>query len=483
MTLDLAIIGAGAAGTYVAYHAALLKPDWSISLFERTDRVGGRLFSGPTNLGGANVELGGMRFHDGHHLVTALIDELGLATRPFRTAHADNRLFLRGYMTPASEGAASGAYTLDAAEAGLSPDQLMRRVMETAVPEAFHLSQDDWRRVRRDRQFLGRPLRDFTLTDVYRAALSDEAARLLVATLGYMSGLGPHNAADAIPYLIDELGTIDDQTTPVDGMAAIPLELARRFAGAGGQVLLEHDLHNFSVIGSGNRMELELTFANGQMLRSKRLVLALPRPAVDAMSAATPLLQQPAVSALVGSTIGYPALKLYLWYDAPWWRDDGFMGRRITTDLPARKSFYLDAMDAAGQGGPALMMAAFADGTDVDAWRSLPKAGVGATASASHHAPAGLVAEAHDYLKRMHGLSALPEPVGSAYMHWGADPRQPAWHFWRAGVNSDDVRQRISQPLADVPVYICGEAWSTAQAWVEGAFEGARAVVDRLADA
>jgi monoamine oxidase len=94
-----------------------------------------------------------------------------------------------------------------------------------------------------------------------------------------------------------------------------------------------------------------------------------------------------------------------------------------------------------------------------------------------------LVAEAHDYLKKMHGLNAVPEPVGSAYMHWGTDPRQPAWHFWRAGVNSDDVRQRISQPVPDVPVYICGEGWSTAQAWVEGAFEGARAVVERLADA
>ena len=110
MTLDLAIIGAGAAGTYVAYHAALLKRDWSIALFERTNRVGGRLFTGLTDLQGANVELGGMRFHDGHHLVTATVDELGLATRPFQTSHADNRLFLRGHMTLASEGASPGAY-------------------------------------------------------------------------------------------------------------------------------------------------------------------------------------------------------------------------------------------------------------------------------------------------------------------------------------------------------------------------------------
>lgn len=34
---------------------------------------------------------------------------------------------------------------------------------------------------------------------------------------------------------------------------------------------------------------------------------------------------------------------------------------------------------------------------------------------------------------------------------------------------------------AGLRVFMCGEAWSTAQAWIEGAFESAAAVVDRLA--
>ena len=36
------------------------------------------------------------------------------------------------------------------------------------------------------------------------------------------------------------------------------------------------------------------------------------------------------------------------------------------------------------------------------------------------------------------------------------------------------------QPDPDLPVYIAGESFSRSQSWVEGAFETAEAVTDRL---
>jgi L-2-hydroxyglutarate oxidase LhgO len=44
-SLDLAVIGAGAAGTSVAHMMLEARPGWSIGLFERTNRIGGRLRS------------------------------------------------------------------------------------------------------------------------------------------------------------------------------------------------------------------------------------------------------------------------------------------------------------------------------------------------------------------------------------------------------------------------------------------------------
>ena len=44
-TLDVAIVGAGAAGAYLADRLAGARPEWAVTLFERSSRIGGRLRS------------------------------------------------------------------------------------------------------------------------------------------------------------------------------------------------------------------------------------------------------------------------------------------------------------------------------------------------------------------------------------------------------------------------------------------------------
>src|SRR6266487_1406215 len=93
--IDLAVIGGGVAGTYVAFQAGSKYPDWSIALFERSDRIGGRLLSvQPPGPEGRPAELGGMRYRADHRLVGALVRSLGLETRPFVVVHDDNRYYL-----------------------------------------------------------------------------------------------------------------------------------------------------------------------------------------------------------------------------------------------------------------------------------------------------------------------------------------------------------------------------------------------------
>ncbi len=43
--LDVAIVGAGAAGTYLGYWLIRARPDWRIAIFERLNRIGGRLWT------------------------------------------------------------------------------------------------------------------------------------------------------------------------------------------------------------------------------------------------------------------------------------------------------------------------------------------------------------------------------------------------------------------------------------------------------
>jgi protoporphyrinogen oxidase len=79
--LDVAIVGAGAAGTSVAYRLIQARPDWRIAIFERSNRVGGRLWSVKVDGLPHPMELGGMRYMSGHPLIQSVVRELGIATR------------------------------------------------------------------------------------------------------------------------------------------------------------------------------------------------------------------------------------------------------------------------------------------------------------------------------------------------------------------------------------------------------------------
>ena len=90
-----------------------------------------------------------------------------------------------------------------------------------------------------------------------------------------------------------------------------------------------------------------------------------------------------------------------------------------------------------------------------------------------------MIDAAQTHLRAMHERQ-IPEPVSSAFINWDVVTRGGAWHYWKAGARSWEVKPRIVQPVPDLAVYVCGEAYSTAQAWVEGALETAEVVVQRL---
>ena len=77
-------------------------------------------------------------------------------------------------------------------------------------------------------------------------------------------------------------------------------------------------------------------------------------------------------------------------------------------------------------------------------------------------------------LQQIHGLGFVPSVVDAAFKDWGDDPFGGGWNNWNIGVKSWEVKERIVQPLGDkVPLHICGESYSDAQGWVEGALQTA----------
>ena len=194
-----------------------------------------------------------------------------------------------------------------------------------------------------------------------------------------------------------------------------------------------------------------------------------------------------------------PLFKLALCYSYPWWQTidpvavksgSAVQWETITKgqtlcDMPIRQCYYW-AVDPATQNAVVLI---YDDGQDLEYWAGLRNRHTGTVfaddaagvdpASAEwnvHRAPERMVQEAHRQMLLIHGVTDradIPVPYAAAYRDWGEDPFGGGSNYWHLHVDSQHVSDAILQPKAHVPVYICGEAYSHNQGWVEGALETA----------
>ncbi len=89
-------------------------------------------------------------------------------------------------------------------------------------------------------------------------------------------------------------------------------------------------------------------------------------------------------------------------------------------------------------------------------------------------------AEIHRQLVELHGVKYAPQPSCAFFKDWGDDPFGGGVNFWKIGYNSQAIINDMIQPVPGVPVYICGEAYSNNQGWVEGALETAEMVLSHF---
>ncbi len=490
--LDLAVVGGGVAGCYVAYRINRARPGWAVGLFEGSERIGGRLFSlRPSGTPDVRAELGGMRFRTSQPLICGIVDELALDTRPFRIAHEDNRYFLRGVHLRAPDFADPShvPYRLDVRHQGRSPEGLLLDAFETIVPRASTLTAEEWSVVQRTHRFEGEYLYEWGLRDLLLTVLGAEAYEFVVDGFGYYSDFGDRNAADALPWFLVDARPESENRTLVDGMDRLPRELISRFEQTGGRTALRHRLLAFERESDGvGATVYRLEFEGGASVSTRRLVLAMPVRSIEALAMRTPFLQRPDVETLTSSVTPHGAVKLYLGYERAWWRDRGILGLRSVSDLQLRKTYFLDRQDLGAPSEPSLLLASFSDGPSGEFWRSTTDRVT--TLDDERGSDPGrrwdpsqfgsLVDAAQRQLMALHDLQHIPDPIAAAFMDWGRAPFGGAWHWWNAGAKTWEVIPRIVQPVSGWDVYFCGEAYSASQGWVEGALETADMVVGRI---
>ena len=371
----------------------------------------------------------------------------------------------------------------------------------------------------------GKPLYDVGFWNLLSRHLSQEGRELGITAIGY-DVLGANaNAVDIIAENFDF--TPDSKYFLFDeGYEAVLWELEDQFKAKGGTVHLgvnpstypepptpppprKTTLESFDSVDleGGAGVELELTFESGDTVRARAIVLAMPQAALKALRKKGPLLdphRAPHVPLMLNSVEGIPLYKLFVIYDTPWWNEKwGLKQGRSLTDIPVRQCYYW----ATHVGAPSAIMA-YNDQASTSFWggyqtgprgprdtgqrfmgalegpRLYPQPDSSGAADEEnelvkrrrqnwddHKAPHEMVMEMHRQLLEMHGVKDAPEPVDAAFMDWMNPPYGGAVHFWNPGYKSWELREEMTQPVEGLNAFIVGEAYSTVQTWVEGAFQ------------
>jgi hypothetical protein len=499
-------------------------------VFELSDRIGGRLLT-VTVEGMPHVpcELGGMRYIlaastpsnplPGHQMVHRLGKELGLTSIEFPMGDGNGMYYLRRQRCWVND-IKSGVklpYDLTTREQNKTDDDLFNEVIKDVldkVGESYPRNRKKWNDLKQRLTFEGRPTYALGFWNLLSRYLSSEGYLYLQDVNGYDSNTMNWNAGEAIQAQIGDFGSNTTYYTFEEGYDALAHGVAEKFYKAGGKIWIKNGLVTFHQEERDGETWLKLVFFNEDKgpwhVLARNLVLAMPRRSLELLDQTNFFFddrrRKPSdkIRPYIQSVIIQPSFKLYFGYRRPWWRPNFNSGRTIT-DLPTRQVYYLgtEGEQPGGEKGNtnSLLMASYTDEWAADFWRPLEEAGEEATTHlwtppeheartysvnvraafsgpAKHgfqpkQAPQLMVEYSQKQLREIHGNQIkIPDPYVSTFYDWGDDPYGGGYHAWAGGFDVRrpwDAAKRMRRPFPNIPVHVCGEAYSDQQGWVEGA--------------
>lgn len=548
----IAIVGGGISGLYTAWRLLQdQEQSYEVHLFEMDSRVGGRIRSEPIPGIPFLAELGAMRFRTRHQILNSLVRELGIPTCSFDLPSPvyhlrGRRLTVEELSSGVCDRCKAGhPFLLREVERGKSPVELVRNVIDTvlrglsfpglAQGEAQRvarrvkdhvISAKTWEAVKREGVYQGVHLYSLGFWNLLQHFLSNEAFTMVRDVLSLESILGNWNAAEAIPWFLEDFASDQYEMIP-GGMARITdslrekIEVLNRGAGAS-SCEIHCGQHVQLIERRGKRWSVACQDAGaGEFGQFDNVILALPKVA----------LQRLKVSGLdwppqwFGWVREHRMFKLFLLYDHEWWIGDnlpGYDNGRVFTDLPLRQIYYFSPSWMLKHGDPhrrldqqkkpgkydnlALVMASYSDEHYVSFWEPmLADAGLHpglrldqdqpyrhqsskvsaelwkemATINPSVLASKRMVDKVQMQLTEIHGKD-LPQPILGVYRDWGGYPFGGGWHTWVVGSRPWEFEDARVEPTPGQGLFLCGEAYSKEQGWMEGALKSAELVLGRL---
>lgn len=464
--LDVLVVGGGVAGCYAATRLAEATPDSRIELHERSDRIGGRLWSvKPAGMDRQVAELGGMRIADDQTPLLGLVSSLGLEVDPYPATTGKDLYYARGVRTRAEKfvaGPASG-FQVRPDLRGRTVSELFDIVVKRATGRA-NWSRAEVHTIVEDLRYQGHLLRDLPYEWVFEDILGHEAARLLVFAMGY----GRPNTSAAVflkEAMLDLF--IGGYRHVRGGYQQVPLRLAARARRRGVDFRMGSEMVDLRFDGDLSVVTFRNADGEHSVRKARKVIVTLPMSAYDLLPDACPLRGANPLTTMRAAMLPVPATKIYVNFPSQWWKRLEIGSGRSITDLPIRQVFYLD--DPSGRG---LTLSPYVSGElDSGFWSPLlPGSG--------HRAPGDSLAGAtiRRELRAMHGIE-IPKPSEILFRGFPGGAVGHGWNMWRPGFEPSEIVPGARRPIAGREVYCVGQATSRIQGWVMNTLDTTESVL------
>ena len=360
-TVDIAIIGAGASGTYTAWRLSkeASSKGKKIKLYDylRIDgkpHVGGRLWS--THLKDLEytrkAEVGGMRYLTSQTIVTNIIPKLGFTSVPFDVDSKDNLFNLRSKVLRTDEitDPEKVPFNLAPLERGMSPGHLLLYSIETVVPNAPYLTEEEWLEVKKTFKFNGMYLHELGFWNLLELILSEEGYQYVYSGQGYNTIPSNWNAADAMEWILADFAADVGYRYLHEGYQELPKKLLSD-ALDNESISFENDMKLLKweqLKTSDDPYSIKLTFFNTKTKEQEevyadKLVIGAPRKSLELIDMPRTKDLDTFYTELLPSVEPQPMFKFFLAYKYPWWRTLGMTSGRTITDNPLRQFYYWGA--------------------------------------------------------------------------------------------------------------------------------------------
>ena len=422
---DYLIAGAGIAGLYTAYKLHKKYPSARICILERSAYIGGRLHT--IAYDGIKVDGGGARFNTEQKRILALVKELGLDKKQISIGGDTKYIAVNPKYNP---------------------------ILETQFPTIDDFIMDIQNYIRQNK---------ISNTDLINTTILEFASKhyskqyptikqYLIARYPYYSELAVLNALEGINLFTNEFSSKMQYFILAGGLEQLASIIYNHLKKSSNITI-----HKETPLDALTRDATVYIITSGDKeYKAVKVILALPKTALSRIKYLTS--HNKSVARIINSISSEPLYRIYARYPLDkktgkvWFADMP----KIVTNLPIK--YIIPNNYEKG-----VVMISYTDSIFAKYWFNKVANGTFETTLTKQ-------------LKLLFPDKDIPKPKWYKHCPWimGAG-------YWKKGFDREEILPKMIQPLGDgEEIYVCGENYSSHQAWVEGSLETADMVLEKL---